>query len=165
MFSDVSDTLETIRSGIAERLSAHTAFGEPVQNGNVTVIPVAKVAMGFGAGGGIGEDAHHSDNGGSGGGIGGGGGGGGIVNPLGFIEVTDTGSRWVPLEAPPTELAIRALTIAAVLAPIGGRRGLIGRLLIVVLGQAIASRMARPDMSSLPEGLRFGRSFSTNQSA
>ena len=159
MSGDVSETLETIKSGIAERLGAHTAFGEPVTMGGVTVIPVAKVAMGYGAGAGIGAD-RHAGNGDAPQAVGGGGGGGGFVQPLGFIEVTDTGARWVPLEPGPAEMALRALTLAALVLPFGGKRSLFARLLLVLAGQAIASRLARPDLSSLPEQFRFDRSFS-----
>ncbi|MDP3768674.1 MAG: hypothetical protein Q8S13_11725, partial [Dehalococcoidia bacterium] len=75
------------------------------------------------------------------------------------IEVSNAGARWDPLEPAPTEVALRALSIAAVVLPFGGRRGLFGRLLLLLIGQAVASRLSRPNLPPMPEGLRFGRAF------
>ncbi|MGB2712435.1 MAG: hypothetical protein WBC33_13080, partial [Conexibacter sp.] len=68
----------------------------------------------------------------SGSGGGGGGGGGGVVQPLGYIELSDAGSRWVPLEPPRAEIALRVLTMLAVVGPGGGRGGFLRRLLLVI---------------------------------
>ncbi len=92
--------------------------------------------------------------GGSGGG--GGGGGGGAVQPLGFIEITETGARWVALEPPRGELVLRALMATAVIAPGGGRRGFLRRLMLMLAGQALIGQLARPRLPPLPEGLRLG---------
>ena len=150
MIGDVSETLESVKNTITERLTARTAYSEPVTHDGVTVIPVARVMLGFGAGSGLGGEGADS-------GIGGGGGAGGIVQPLGYIEVNGGGSRWVPLEPSPTELALRGIALAAVLFPFGGRRFLFMRLLMLVIGQAIASRLAKPDLPSMPQGISFGR--------
>ena len=50
MIGDVSETLESVKREIAERLTAHTAYGEPVTVDGVTVIPVARIMVGYGAG-------------------------------------------------------------------------------------------------------------------
>lgn len=158
MMGDVSETLESMRQGLTERLSAQVAYGEPVTTDGVTVIPVARVMLGFGAGGGVGESPHPSGNGeGASGGVGSGAGGGGVVQPLGFIEVSAGGARWVPQEPPVVETAMRAVALAAILAPFGGRRFFLGRLLMVALVQIVIGRLFRPNMPALPEGLRFGR--------
>ena len=159
MIGNVSDTLESVKSGIAERLTAHTAYGEPVTANGVTVIPVARVALGFGAGGGVGEAKPSGDGEEAPPPSGGGGGAGGVVQPIGFIEVSGTGARWVPLAPPTGELVLRALTIAAVLSPFGGRRGLLGRMLMLLVGQLLVGRLSRPTLPPLPEGLQFGRRF------
>ena len=154
---DVSDTIESMKSAISERLSANIAYGEPVMSEGVTVIPVARVMLGFGAGGGVGEPTHGSGNGETAQApVGGGGGGGGMVQPLGFIEIDSAGARWVPLEPSRAELALRAAALAFVLLPFGGRRGFLGRLLMVVIGQALASRLGSPSLPPM-EGFRFGR--------
>ena len=154
---DITDTLEGVKSALSDRLSAQTAYGEPVQVDGVTVIPVARVMLGFGAGGGVGEAKRSSDGEDAPAPTGGGGGGGGVVQPLGFIEVTSTGARWVALEPPVAEVALRALSFAAVILPFGGKRGLFMRVLMVVIGQIAAGRISRPNLPSM-EGLNFGRS-------
>jgi hypothetical protein len=45
----------------------------------------------------------------------------------------------------------------AVIAPGGGRRGFLRRLLLMLAGQAVVGQLARPRLPALPEGLRFGR--------
>jgi uncharacterized spore protein YtfJ len=154
MMGDVSETLESMRQNLTDRLSVQVAYGEPVTNGDVTVIPAAKVVLGFGAGAGVGDDGHRGNGGG---GAGGGGGGGGVVQPMGFIEVSAAGARWVPQEPPPVETALRAVALAAILAPFGGRRFFLGRLLAFALVQFAIGRMFQPNLPPIPEGLRFGR--------
>src|SRR5438552_9158907 len=69
---------------IAERLggsaSVGAVYGPPIERDGTTIIPVARVAWGFGGGSGTGAGAD-----GSGGGEGGG--GGASASPLGFIEM------------------------------------------------------------------------------
>src|SRR5262245_61110665 len=82
---------EGIAVRLAERLGsvarAAAVFGEAVTREGVTVIPVARAGAGFG--GGSGGDAEH--------GSGEGGGGGVLVTPIGWIEISDAGSRFRPL--------------------------------------------------------------------
>ena len=161
MIGDDSETMESVK-GVLDRLTAKTAYGEAIVRDGVTVIPVARVMLGYGAGGGMG-DAAQGDEGGDAaapvaGGMGSGGGGGGVVQPIGYIELTETGSRWQPLEPPASEMWIRGLAVAAVLIPFGGRRFLLGRLLALVVGQAIAGRLSRPDLPSM-DGFRSMRNF------
>ena len=99
---------------LTERLGtyarAETVFGEPVERGDVTIIPVAGVIGGFGGGAnGEGQD---------------GGGGGGLISPLGYIEVTNAGTRFRPTWDPHLVLlAILALVrIVATLRGSGRRR-------------------------------------------
>lgn len=65
---------------LAQRLggtaNAATVFGAPVERGDVTVIPVARAAYGFGGGGGTRSGEEGS-----------GGGGGVRVAPVGYIEI------------------------------------------------------------------------------
>jgi uncharacterized spore protein YtfJ len=83
------------RVGLHARASA--VYGEPVERGDLTVIPVAKVRAGFGGGTGSmpaagGEGDNLSE--------GGGGGGGFIASPLGFIEVRESGATFRRIEDP-----------------------------------------------------------------
>ena len=52
---DITDSIEGVKNALGDRLSAQVAYGEPIQADGVTVIPVARVMLGFGAGGGVGE--------------------------------------------------------------------------------------------------------------
>ena len=97
MLKQVSDRVET-------SASARAIFGEPVTQGNKTVIPVARVRYSYGAGGGSGEapDPAHGDRNGAKAAMakGSGGGGGAMVNvtPVGYIEITLEATRFVSVE-------------------------------------------------------------------
>jgi uncharacterized spore protein YtfJ len=156
---DVMQGIDSVARTIQERLSAKTAYGEPISANGVTVVPVARVAFGFGGGGGgsgtgpapangAAEPAEQATRSGSGGG--GGGGGGAAVKPLGFIEISDIGARWVPIEPPRTETLMSALTVLAVLLPGRGGRGFVGKLLLLLAGQALIRRLVRPDLPMIP---------------
>jgi uncharacterized spore protein YtfJ len=167
--NQIFESTEKLARSFQERLTARTAYGEPVSANGVTVIPVAKVRFGFGGGGGSGSGqgaGYPALEGGeavqSGTGGGGGGGGGGAVEPMGFIEITDTGARWVPLEPSRAELILRALLATAVIAPGGGRGGFFRRMLLMLAGQAAVGALTRPRLGALPEGVRFGR-FARNE--
>jgi uncharacterized spore protein YtfJ len=148
--ADIFETVEQLARGVQERLTARTAYGEPVSANGVTVVPVAKVRFGFGGGGGGGSGAQAEQSGAGGGG---GGGGGGLVEPLGFIEISDLGARWVPVEPSRAELVLRALMATAVIAPGGGRGGFFRRLFLLLAGQAAVSQLTRPRLPPLPEEL------------
>ncbi len=94
------------------QVDAGTIFGAPVERGDCTVIPVGRASSRFGFGGGSGEGP--SADGPSGGG-GGGGGGGLDVKPIGYIEVSAGGSRFVEI-TDSTAVAIRAITMGCLVA-------------------------------------------------
>jgi uncharacterized spore protein YtfJ len=164
---DILETVERLTRGIEDRLTARTAYAEPVEAHGVTVVPVARIGFGFGGGGGGGTGQAPADTNGAmaaaessmrtGSGGGGGGGGAGIVKPIGFIEITDAGARWVPIEPPRAEFALRVLTTLAVLAPGKGRGGFFRRLAFVALGQAIITAIMQPRLPPIPAGFARGR--------
>ncbi len=85
----------TILEKVTDRIGAHSGakavFGDPVEKGGRTVVPVAQSMWGSGAGYGESEEE----------GAGGGGGGGGAMSrPLGYIEMDEDGARFVPLQQP-----------------------------------------------------------------
>ena len=69
--------------------NAKHIYGEPVEQGGLTVIPVAKLGYGFGGGGGKKEKEE---------GVGGGGGLG--MMPVGYIEIKNGESRFRPTRDP-----------------------------------------------------------------
>jgi uncharacterized spore protein YtfJ len=88
---DVVSAADNPAHRIAEKLGASVkaskVFGEPVQRGDVTVIPVARAKWGFGGGGG----RDKRDKPGSGGG------GGASMSPIGYIEIhADGTTRFCP---------------------------------------------------------------------
>jgi uncharacterized spore protein YtfJ len=103
-----SDLLESIGQKLGSTATVKTVYGEPIQANGKTVVPIAKVAYGFGGGFGSGHGKHGSDSetgaheaGGPDGnharhGEGGGGGGGVRAFPAGALEITDSGTRFVP---------------------------------------------------------------------
>jgi uncharacterized spore protein YtfJ len=105
----VDELLERIGATVGDKAKVSTVFGEPVERGEVTVIPVAKARFGFGGGGGSGE---HEGQGGSGGG----GGGGVAVSPVGYIEVRTDGARFRRIQSPLDLVAFVAAGSIALLA-------------------------------------------------
>ncbi len=98
------DILTTLADRLGGRFSASTVFGSPVEREGVTVIPVATVRFGLGGGGG--EDSSGGQNGEGGGGAGSG-------TPVGYIELKDGRSRFVPLVHPARMVAMFCATAVA----------------------------------------------------
>ncbi len=78
-----------------EQANVDAAFGEPQQLGEWTVIPVAEVQYGFGAG--MGGSISEGGEEGKVGGEGGGGGAGGRTRPLAYIKVGPDGVEVEPI--------------------------------------------------------------------
>lgn len=87
----VGNVMETVDSGLV--------YGEPVTQGERTVIPVSRVKFmyGFGGGSGYGVDDSEDDGESSGGGGGGGGGGNVQAGAVGYIELTPASSQFIPI--------------------------------------------------------------------
>jgi uncharacterized spore protein YtfJ len=148
---DIFELVQSIANNAQDALTSKTIYGEPITAGSVTVVPVAEVRFGFGGGGGGGTGEQPGENGevrtGSGGG--GGGGGGGAVEPVGFIEITEHGSRWVPVEPPQSTQLLKALNSAARILPFGGRRGILAVIALIV-AQVLLGQMAHSRAPALP---------------
>ena len=118
-FAPIAELLE-------RSLSIRHVYGEPVQRGDTTVIPVATVAYGFGAGGGRGprrggapvvdestsQETSLTDAEGAGGG------GGVRMTPVGALEIGPQGTRFVHFHrlAPLLGVATFGLVLGWVLA-------------------------------------------------
>jgi uncharacterized spore protein YtfJ len=92
--SGATSVAATLVEKLAERLGARASvanvFGEPVTAGDVTVIPVAKVLLGLGGGGGRERAAAKAGEGlGTGGGV--------HARPVGYIEIRDGQTQFVPI--------------------------------------------------------------------
>lgn len=97
-----------------KKLNVSAVFGEPVREGNTTVIPVATVTYGFGYGSGYGragkpaseESQEPQPDAGEGGGSGGG--AGGQARPLGFVRIDAEGVHYEPF-LDPARIAIAGI--------------------------------------------------------
>jgi uncharacterized spore protein YtfJ len=89
---DAADLLHKIGETLGSTATVKSVFGEPISAHGKTVVPVAKVAYGFGGGFGAGKHGVQADRQGEGGG----GGGGVRAFPAGALEITETGTRFVP---------------------------------------------------------------------
>ncbi len=75
--------LKTVTEKIAEMISTKTVIGESIIIEGKTIIPVTKVSFGFGSGGGEGKVKSGDE------GTGGGGGAGAVIQPIGFLVVSN----------------------------------------------------------------------------
>jgi len=109
-------SIEAVFSNFVERSGVKTIFGEPVSAGGMTVVPVAKVAYGFGGGQGTGhlsgEEGHTGEGSGGGGGFAG--------MPVGYIEIGPNVTRFVHI-GDKKRLAL-ALALGAVVGAVLARR-------------------------------------------
>jgi len=80
MFSDV---LNPIVESLEKNLTTRQVFGEPLQVGGVTLVPVMDLMFGFGGGSGEGKNEKNE------GGTGGGGGGGARLAPKAIIVISE----------------------------------------------------------------------------
>lgn len=87
--------LERLAGTVGSSVQAQTVYGQPVEREGITVIPVARVAYGFGAGSGRNADA--ASEGGEGGG------GGAQVRPVGFITVRGGSAEFRSIPDPSAE--------------------------------------------------------------
>jgi uncharacterized spore protein YtfJ len=149
---DIYGTIESLARNVQDSLSSKTIYGDPITAGGVTVVPVAEVRFGFGGGGGGGAGQPREDGTVIGSGGGGGGGGGGAVEPVGFIEITETGSRWVPVEPPQSTQLLKALGSASRLLPILGKRGIFAAIMLIA-AQLLLSQFTRTKAYAPPEDL------------
>jgi uncharacterized spore protein YtfJ len=109
--SSIDGFVERIAEHVGARASVRAVFGDPIQRGDITVIPVARVRWGFGGGAGRGPIAVGpglgpagatagglTDDGLSGAGTGGG--GGAIADPIGYLEIGPDGASFIPIGVP-----------------------------------------------------------------
>ena len=94
----LSDTISKIR----EMISVNDVVGEPIIVGDVTIVPISKVSVGFGGGGADNAKAAKDA-------FGGGMGGGVKVQPICFLVVKDGNVRMMPVPVPANSTADRLL--------------------------------------------------------
>ena len=107
----VAKTLRSLGDHLQVGTSVRNVYGDPVNVGGRTVIPIARVSYGFGAGG---SEEVKSERGGSGGGA------GMSARPVGALEITEAGTRFIPF-IDPTRLGM-ALVVGFLIGLTIGRR-------------------------------------------
>jgi uncharacterized spore protein YtfJ len=111
----VAESLRLLGDNLQIGASVRNVYGDPVSVGGRTVIPIARVSYGFGAGGGVGgREEADPERGGSGGGA------GMSARPVGALEITEAGTRFIPFMSP-ASLSV-ALTIGFLIGLAIGRR-------------------------------------------
>lgn len=83
------ETIQSIIDRLQGSAAVKTVYGEPVKAEGKTIIPVAKIAYGFGAGSGSSKEEDEQ---------GGGGGGGIAVRPKGVLEITEEETRFISFD-------------------------------------------------------------------
>ena len=103
MSQNLPNMLQDTISKIREMMSVNDVVGEPIVVGDVTIIPISKISVGFGGGGADNAKAANKDA------FGGGVGGGVKVNPVCFLVVKDGSVRMMPVPIPANSTADRIL--------------------------------------------------------
>jgi uncharacterized spore protein YtfJ len=121
--SSIDGFVERMAERVGAKASVRAVFGDPIERGGITIIPVARIRWGFGGGAGRGPIAvgpgtdsgsgspeTTTDEGVSGAGTGGG--GGVTADPIGYIEIGPDGAafKWIstPMPSPGFLLAAGA---------------------------------------------------------
>ena len=106
------ELLASLADRIGARLGTSTVYGEPIERDGVSIVPVAVARFGIGGGGGA--DPKKGQEGEGGGGV-------GTVAPVGYIELKDGRSRFVPIVHPARMFALvlaAAVAACAILRPL-----------------------------------------------
>jgi sporulation protein YtfJ len=104
MSEKLPNMLDSTIEKIKNMVSVNSVVGEPIVAGDVTIIPVSRVSIGFGGGG---SDFVNKHNNGGENPFGGGVGAGVKVSPVAFLIVKDGTVRVLPVAAPANTTADR----------------------------------------------------------
>jgi uncharacterized spore protein YtfJ len=108
--------LETIGERVKPRVGVDAVFGQPRTVGDRTIIPVARIAYGFGMGAGAGKPAE--DGGENAEQAGAGGGAAAMATPVAVVEVTPGGVRVIPV-VDVVRLVTRVLLFVGIISVMG----------------------------------------------
>jgi uncharacterized spore protein YtfJ len=104
-FMATDSLLATLSERLQSSASVAAVFGEPVRMEGKTIIPVARIAYGFGGGEGS-RGSGESPDAGKPGDYGGGGGGGVAASPVGVFEITAEQTIFIPMRSRVSRLLI-----------------------------------------------------------
>ena len=104
MSQKLPNMLENTIAKIREMVDANSVVGEPIAAGDVTIIPISKISIGYGGGG---SDFATKNNNQQETPFGGGVGAGVKVTPIAFLIIKDGSVRMLPVAAPANTTADR----------------------------------------------------------
>jgi uncharacterized spore protein YtfJ len=113
---------QTLNDKLLNKALVSTVYGEPIIVGEKKVVPVARVACGFGGGAGTSTLQRGNSDAPKAGGEGGGGGGGLVAMPVGVVEVTPQATRFIRFGS--TRRVFGALAVGILFGVVAGRRRL-----------------------------------------
>ena len=104
MSKNLPNMLENAMAKIREMVDANSVVGEAITAGDVTIVPISKISIGFGGGGSdfVSRHVNHHENP-----FGGGVGAGVKVTPVAFLIIKEGNVRMLPVAAPANTTADR----------------------------------------------------------
>jgi uncharacterized spore protein YtfJ len=78
--------LDRLVERVGGRASVKAVFGDPIKQGELTIVPVARVRWAFGGGSGTGPETSDASGSGAGGGV--------LADPAGYLEIRGDGIRF-----------------------------------------------------------------------
>lgn len=104
MSQNLPNMLESTIAKIREMVDVNSVVGEPITAGDVTIIPISKVSVGFGGGGSdyVSKNNNKAENP-----FGGGVGAGVKVTPVAFLIIKEGSVRMLPVATPANTTADR----------------------------------------------------------
>ena len=88
MGTDINEIIKDVTEKIQKNARAKAVFGAPVEKGNITVIPVARISICGGGGGGQDDEEKKCNSGGMGMGV------HAKAIPVGYIEISPDGTSF-----------------------------------------------------------------------
>ena len=101
----INEIMKTTIEQVREMVDANTIIGEPIACGEITLIPVSRISIGFGTGG---SELPTKQTGASQP-FGGGGGAGIKVEPVAFLSVNGTAVKVLPMTIIPADTTVDRL--------------------------------------------------------
>ena len=107
--SPLSDLMRTAMEKVHEMVDTKSIVGEPIVTADgVTLIPISRVSVGFGSGGG---DYHTKQSAGKDPNFAGGSGAGVKIDPVAFLVIKDGVTRVMPVAVPPISTVDRVIDL------------------------------------------------------
>ncbi|QGT98824.1 hypothetical protein SYNTR_0231 [Candidatus Syntrophocurvum alkaliphilum] len=88
---DFNENMNTLLERLEKFFRTETVVGEPIQLGNITLVPIIGVSFGLGGGGGSGKDSSGNDGSGGGAGV------GGKITPNAILVIKNEEVSVIPL--------------------------------------------------------------------